>query len=77
MVQLFGLAHARLGDGVPWRMLSAALLAYKPKAAHKAATMKCTASMHAIVPCKGLLTGGRCRPQRPWGSISLPPYQEL
>ena len=22
-----------------------------------------------------LLTGGRCRPQRPWGSSSLPPYQ--
>ena len=23
-----------------------------------------------------LLTGGRCRPQRPWGSSSLPPYQK-
>ena len=23
-----------------------------------------------------LLTGGRCRPQHPWGSSSLPPYQE-
>ena len=22
-----------------------------------------------------LLTGGRCRPQRPWGSSSLPPYR--
>ena len=24
-----------------------------------------------------LLPGGRCRPQRPWGSSSLPPYQKV
>ena len=27
------------------------------------------------MPLPALLTGGRCRPQRSWGSNSLPPYQ--
>ena len=29
-----------------------------------------------LAPCQSLQEGGRCRPQRPWGSSSVPPYQQ-
>ena len=33
-------------------------------------------TLGGITAPAALLTGGRCRPQRPWGSSSLPPYQK-